>query len=350
MGDQPERLENDVERSGRAWFPGMKRIRRSLGEPEGLEKIWLSTTCASNVRLMISRIPPPDYCEGSWARGALVAGEERGGLGPRPSLVPQHGADFGRGAAVRVEDTLENLAVHLGEGGYSDGVASDLAHKGAPGEAGEAFVAGGVGFFALDDHASIRAHEEPFNDPFDAIGGSAGDILLDTGKGIFIQGNGAGEGVGIGVNQDFLGVFFAEVFEPIGGIGIAIVFVEEIDGVFEEVLMGPEDVVAVFLIFLGGLFVGGADLGDDLEIWAELEGFFEGVGDEAAALEAQLHGLVDDTAERDEVVRLDFGGILGGFAQAEVSPIDGMSLGEAPFEGSILGIHLFHDQGIPDNT
>ena len=68
--------------------------------------------------------------------------------------------------------------------------------------------------------------------------------------------------------------------------------------------------VAVLLILGGSLLIGGADLGDDVEVGPELEGLVEGIRDQPPAVEAQLHGLVNVPAHGDQVVLGNLGRVL----------------------------------------
>ena len=101
-----------------------------------------------------------------------------------------------------------------------------------------------------------------------------------------------------------VGIFLREIFEPLLRLAFAVVRVERGDHLDEKVAVAVADVVTVDGVLLHHLFVGVVGLGDDVEVRAELEVFVHWVVDEPAALGGELHGLVDDAPERDELLGL----------------------------------------------
>ena len=72
------------------------------------------------------------------------------------------------------------------------------------------------------------------------------------------------------------GYFAAQIFEPVIGVLQPVVGVEKINRVAQKIPVGAQDMVVIFLVFLGGLFVGLADLGDDFEIWPNSNALIKG--------------------------------------------------------------------------
>src|SRR6184192_273659 len=101
-----------------------------------------------------------------------------------------------------------------------------------------------------------------------------------------------------------------------GGFGQMVVLVKKVNGIAQKIAVGAEDMVAVGFVFLRRLLVGGADFGDDGKVRAELEFLGKWIGNEATALEAELHGLINDAAQSDKIVLLDLGWVLFGVLQA----------------------------------
>ena len=121
------------------------------------------------------------------------------------------------------------------------------------------------------------------------------------------------------------------------GFAAAVVCVEEIDRVFEKIPVCGADVVVEFGVFGHGLLVGLVSARDHREIGADLIGF---VGpdidfDQPAPLKGQLHRLIDLPAQGDLV--LFFCPLQSGRR-----PVNGMGLGQSPFQRSKFIIHLLH--------
>ena len=106
------------------------------------------------------------------------------------------------------------------------------------------------------------------------------------------------------------------------------------------------DVVAVLIVLPHVLFVRLVDVGDDVEVGAELEGLLDRIDFQAAALKAQQHVLVNHPAQLDQVILFDAGRIFPGFFQALRAPINGGRFRQAPFERAVLFVHLLHEHGI----
>ena len=74
---------------------------------------------------------------------------------------------------------------------------------------------------------------------------------------------------------------------------------EEVDGVPQEISMATQNMVPVGFVFFSGLFVSRADFGNNVQVWPKFERLGKRVGDEFSALEAELHGLINDPAQGD---------------------------------------------------
>src|SRR5712691_4581217 len=86
-----------------------------------------------------------------------------------------------------------------------------------------------------DGEVDIPPYQHAFDSSFDAIARLFGNIRLDSGNGVFIQGNRAWKGIGLSVNQGLVGVLLANIVEPTLGLGHAIVLIKEINGIAQKV-------------------------------------------------------------------------------------------------------------------
>jgi len=59
-----------------------------------------------------------------------------------------------------------------------------------------------------------------------------------------------------------------------------------------------------------------------------------------------LHGLIDDASQGDQILSLDFRRIPFRGFQALSGPVNGMGLGQTPFDRSILLVHFLHENRI----
>jgi len=108
--------------------------------------------------------------------------------------------------------------------------------------------------------------------------------------------------------------------------------------------MCSEDMIAIGLIFLGGLLVSGAHFRNDVEVRPKFECFGEGIDHQLATLETDLHGLVNDPAQRDQIIFLgDLGGILLGLLQPLSRPINCVRFGEATLNRPVMLIDFLHE-------
>ena len=81
---------------------------------------------------------------------------------------------------------------------------------------------------------------------------------------------------------------------------------------------------------------------DDVEVRAKIESLVNGVHLQPTALETQQHVLVDGPAQLHEIVGVDLAGVALRGLKPRHGPINGMGLGQPPFERAVTGVHVFH--------
>ncbi len=108
----------------------------------------------------------------------------------------------------------------------------------------------------------------------------------------------------------FVRIFFAENFIPLGGFGHAVVFVEKINRVLQKIPVGVADVVAVLLVLGHQRHIGVVDLGDQVQVRLQRGGLGERIVNDAPVVKRLEHGLVNDAAQRDQIIGLHLVGML----------------------------------------
>ena len=73
------------------------------------------------------------------------------------------------------------------------------------------------------------------------------DVNLHDGNGVFVERHIFRERIRLFVNDRLVGIFFAEIFEPFGRLGHAVVFVKRIDSIPQKIPVRPQDVCSLSL-------------------------------------------------------------------------------------------------------
>ena len=116
-------------------------------------------------------------------------------------------------------------------------------------------------------HAPVRVDQHPLDDSLGAIVPPAvAHIPLHARHGVLIKRQIGWQRIGLSVEQHFVRILGREVLIPLARIGQAVVFVEEINGVAQEITMRLQNMVAVLLVLLGCLLVGEVHLGNNVQV------------------------------------------------------------------------------------
>jgi hypothetical protein len=168
------------------------------------------------------------------------------GAGGEAEFGSEPGDDHG---AVGLFEEGEGLLLHTAHGGQADtflGADFDGASLEAGIDAfGEEIVTDAAIVFA-DGEVIEGIDEEAFDDGADAFVGGFADDFGDASDGVFIksqvfQGDGGAIGATDIIHED-IGIAVEEIIHPLLCFAMAVVGIEEIDGVLEEIAVAGADV------------------------------------------------------------------------------------------------------------
>ena len=164
--------------------------------------------------------------------------------------------------------------------------------------AGEQFEPG-VAVVVANGQFIIGAGEQSFHRGRGAALVRAADVFLHARDGELVEGYLRRKGIGIRIQERLVGIFLAKVAKPFRRLGHAIVLIEKIDGVAQEIPLGRLNAILLVGIGFFGIpgFVGVIDLGDKAKVGVKVVRFVKGVDDQPPVVECLEQGLVKGAPE-----------------------------------------------------